>query len=477
MITWRLKHKKYGIEPWAVQREALNRSEGKDRFAHFLEQGLGKTALILNEFLHYSDLGLVNCLFILCPDSFKLSWANAFEEWGIIDLPIGVWPNPFPKGNPALVAYIMNWEAIRTKSGIDFIAGLKRKVFLACDETSYIKNPRAKVSDRAIMVARYAKMVRLLNGTPQTKSIEDYYAQLKCLNELDGLLPTTFRHRFAEMGGFERRQVVGTRNEKEFAQILSRCSFRATKAEWRKDLPARVITTVPVEMTKAQQKHYKEMKRDFLTVIGEEKITAQLVLTQLGKLRQISSCIVMQTGNETLIEPLEKNPKFLAFLDLFNAQTNKVIVVYNYKLTGKNLGEFLTKEKIKFACIKGQMLSIEVEAQKDFFNNNPACRVILCQQAAACMGHTLLGGKGPDRCNTMIFVENSFSLRDRLQMLDRNHRGEQDQACMVYDLVASKTEAKIIQALNENKAAADILDEIVNMLSRGDGINGSGLIE
>ena len=50
-------------------------------------------------------------------------------------------------------------------------------------------------------------------------------------------------------------------------------------------------------------------------------------------------------------------------------------------------------------------------------------------------------------------------------MLDRNHRGEQDQACAVYDLVASAVERKIIKALNENKAAADMIDEIVAALT------------
>ena len=81
------------------------------------------------------------------------------------------------------------------------------------------------------------------------------------------------------------------------------------------------------------------------------------------------------------------------------------------------------------------------------------------------MGHTLIAGEGKDRCAMMIFVENSFSLRDRLQMLDRNHRGAQDQACTVYDLVASKTEAKIIKGLNANKAAADMIDDLVKSLT------------
>src|SRR5208337_976020 len=384
MIPWYLKHEKYGAEPWAVQREALNRSEGKSRYGHFLEQGLGKTALILNEFIHYHELGLIDCLFVVCPKSFQLSWLDALQEWGVRDIAAAAWPEAFPIG-PLPVVYIMNWEAIRTEAGLKFIGKLKRKVFLALDEASYIKNPSSKVTKRAMQISRGARFVRLLNGTPQTNSIEDYYGQLKCLNELDGFLRTTFRKHFAVMGGWEQKKVVGTRNDEEFAQILARCSFRATKDAWRKDLPPRIISTVKVEMTPAQRRHYLEMKNDFITKIKDEKIKADLVLTQLAKLRQISSGIVINSGKETKIEEIENNPKFKALLELYNGQKGKVIVVYTYKLTGKMLGEFFTREKISHVYIAGQMEPAHLAAQKHAFNNDPNCRVILCQQAAACM--------------------------------------------------------------------------------------------
>lgn len=463
-ISWHLNHERYGCEPWTVQREALDRSEDKIRYAHYLEQGLGKTALILNEFVHYSNRGDVDLLLVVCPESFKLSWISAIKEWGLAHLKSGCWPGAFPgKAFPAI--YVMNWEALRTQAGLTFLGKLKRKVFLAFDETSYIKNPAAQVTKNSIHIARGAKFVRLLNGTPQTNSVMDHYGPLKCLNQLEGYLPTTFRKHFAEMGGWENRQVVGSKNQEELAQILNECSFRATKADWRKDLPDRIVSIVQVEMTAVQKRHYKEMKKDFSTKIGNTKVSAELVLTQLAKLRQISSGIFMQDGKAELIEPIELNRKFKALFELFNAQDGKVIVVYSYKLTGKILAQMFADANIKYACIRGQMNPEDLQEHKRNFNEDSNCRVILCQQAAACMGHTLLGGKGKDRCATMIFVENSFSVRDRLQMLDRNHRGEQDQVCTVYDLVASAVEAKIIQGLNERKAAADLLDDIVAALT------------
>ena len=77
------------------------------------------------------------------------------------------------------------------------------------------------------------------------------------------------------------------------------------------------------------------------------------------------------------------------------------------------------------------------------------------------MGHTLLGGEGDDRCTRMIFYENNFSLRDRLQMRDRNHRGTQDQPCTYFDLITSKIEEKVIGALSAKKTMADTIDDLV----------------
>ena len=77
------------------------------------------------------------------------------------------------------------------------------------------------------------------------------------------------------------------------------------------------------------------------------------------------------------------------------------------------------------------------------------------------MGHTLLGQKGRDRCASTCFFENSFSLRDRLQMRDRNHRGSQDEPCSYYDLITSPMDQAVVDALSGKKAQADMVDAVI----------------
>src|SRR5208282_3758448 len=472
-IPWVLNHKELGNKPWTVQEEALRRSQDKTHYAYFLEQGLGKTSLAINDFLYYWKQSKVNLMLVICPNSFKLDWKTAPREWNA-HITSGMWPKDSAEN---CWLYAMNYEACRTDAGLKYLKQIfkKRKVFLVLDETSYIKTPNTITTKTIVQISRQATMVRELNGTPQTSSVLDYYAQLKVLNELDGLTSYGFRNRFAIMGGYMGKKPVGQQNEEQLAKILNRCSFRALKSEWRKDLPPRIFKIIPVEMTNKQLKHYEEMKEVFSTMIKGERVTATLVLTQLGKLRQISSCIVLDQENCLHIEEPKNNPKMKTCLDIINGQEGKVIIVYYYKETGRMLKDYLAQKEIKYNIIEGGMQPDYLEGEKYQFNNNSEHRIILCQQNAACMGHTLIGKEGKDRCATMIFFENSFSLRDRLQMLDRNHRGAQDQTCVVYDLVTSQIEKKIIEGLNKNKEAGDMIDELVAELSQSNGKTLEGL--
>ena len=98
----------------------------------------------------------------------------------------------------------------------------------------------------------------------------------------------------------------------------------------------------------------------------------------------------------------------------------------------------------------------DIQKAKDTFNNDPACRVILVQTRAGKYGHTLLGGLSPeDRCSTMIFAENSYSLDDRSQIEDRMHRhGQTADSCLYIDVWGTKLDHRITLALQAKESIA-----------------------
>lgn len=466
-MKWHLSHPRYGKKPWAVQAEAKRRSEGVDRYFYALEQGLGKSPLSLNDVVHYLELGVIDRAVVVAPNSFKLDWSLLPGEWGRPEIRTGYWPRNKPSEDVQL--YAINYEAVRTSAGKELTRLFSRaRCMLIIDESAAMQNPFSATSRALHELSKDAAMVRELNGTPMTNNVMDLFMQLKVLGELDGVNPYAFRNRHAVMGGYMGRQIQRDeiRNADELYAILDRVSFRALKKDWRKDLPPQVFTPIHLEMTARQRQHYREMLEEFFTVVNDLEVSADMVLTQMEKLRQISSCVAMQSGKAAFFEPKDKNPKVAALLDLLHSCSGKVMIPYVYRATGAMLYDVLSDEKLKPAWIRGGVKPEVIVEEKRRFNDDPDCRVVLAQEEASYRGHTLLGGEGRDRCSTMAFFETSFSYYHRSQIQDRIHRGEQDETCNYYDFVISPIEQTVLEALAAKKNMADALDAVIAVVRK-----------
>lgn len=433
---------------------------------------MGKTALALNEFI---DADLVEIMLVIAPNSFKQDWCLAPAEWGVPFIQTGMWPkDPLP-----LVAdcalYVVNYESIRyhphkKNRGLDALLELvkSRRTMLVVDESKAIGNPSSDTTRGVQYLAEHAVMVRLLNGTPMTESVMDYYGQLRTLGKLRGMTSRSFKKRYAETGGFMGRQVIGINKDRqeELARLLDSCSFRALKTDWRKDLPPQTNAAVHVEMTKKQQEHYQTMLQEFYVQLETEDLTVDLVLTQQEKLRQISSCLVKKNGVAHWLEKPEDNPKIRAVLDLAASGQTKFIVAHMYRESGELLIDVLRKKGYDPAYIRGGMTADELQEQKNRFNTDPACRCLVGQQVATARGHTLIGEAGNERCNRLFMYENHFGLYWREQIKDRNHRGAQDQPCTIWDIISSPMDGIIVDRLTGKKDRAQMMDSIVAEIRR-----------
>jgi hypothetical protein len=448
-------------KPWEVQVEALTRSHGRQKYGWFLEMGLGKTGCALNEFIDLEDE--VDLMVVVAPQSFKLGWATAVNEYELEFLPTGYWPkNPIPFDWDTGV-YAINYEAVSRSKAKDQLLKLmdNRKVMLVIDESKALGNPSSGWTKSVIELSKRATIVRELNGTPLTQSAQDYYGQLRALGEVEGWTAVEFRNRFAVLGGFMGKALMPEiRNAEELARILDRCSFRALKKDWRKDLPPKLYTTVPIELGAKQRQHYETMLEEFYVMLEDEILTADMVLTQVLKLQQISSGFMLDAGRVVPIVEPKDNAKLQAVIEMAKGP-GKYIVVHHYRESGRMLIEELRKAKLNPAYIQGGMKPQEVVAQKAKFNDDPTCRTIVGQEVATALGHTLLGQAGNDRCSSTLFFENGFSLYYRSQIEDRNHRGDQDETCTCFDMIASPVEQAAVNILLKKKEMADGMDEVV----------------
>ena len=437
--------------PYEVQRVALERAKGNLGFAWFLDQGLGKTAVALNEITDLVVRDEIDGAVVVCINSLKGNWRQEAENWGV-KIPVTVWPN---RPTQAPFIFVINFEAF-IYDGADVVMKLCRKYKTAAyiDESHKIKNPNGGVSKSIMALRNEFKYRRLLTGTPMTNNVMDLWPQLTFINAIRSN-PYSFRNRFATLGGFMGKQVTGAKNEDELQGIMARCCMRATKDQWL-DLPEKIYPAPrQISMTKRQTELYRGMEQDLLVVLDSigndgdpDEVAANLVITQLLKLQQLSTGFIIREDGKVLelMDP-NKNPKVLELKGILESSNGKVLVFCKHRYVAGMLLEVLRN----YGCSKlvGGMTDEEVAFEKSAFNCSGGNKCLVAQLSVGSTGHTLLGGPGDNRCSTTVFFENDFNLGNRMQAEDRNHRIGQDKAVVYIDFVASSTDTKIILALQK----------------------------
>ena len=490
-------------KPYAVQRVAMARSSKASAggFCYFLEMGLGKTALALNDFLTGVKSGEFNTMVVLCPFSLKQVWLDQIKTWLPDPDSVAVVVHPdmseLPKDKPSIL--IMNYESFSSGhriGGARFGGMLKEamdgfrdyKILVCLEECTQIKNhqaTRTKIIHQQLDIGvkeGSVKRVIALSGNPMPNGPQEVWSALKATGGTSiGFYK--FRHLFCQMGGYRDKQVVGIKKEsvETFDFLINNISFVATKTDWT-DLPPKVYQVRNGEMGAKQKEHYKAMNNEMITFIKNisgdpSPIEANMILVQMLKLRQISSGFVRDTENDRTIDlgvdpndtevvDLGEHPKMRLVEEILDEVHGKAILVGNHKFIIAKLIALCEKRGLQPAWIKGGMKPDELAEQKRLFNEDPDCRVIVCQSQSAKFGHTLLGGDDPkDHCSTVVFVENDFSFEARAQTEDRCHRWGQKGDQVVYiDLLVSDVDRDILHALRRKKKVFERVVERVRAM-------------
>ena len=133
---------------FAFQQDAVNLIKDKAYFAIFHEQGLGKTKIAIDLTFNWLQENKVDSVLIVCKKSLINNWVNELDFHG--NLPPVVLSNDkednlYKFNSPGFI-YLCNYELIR--SSLDnFEAFFKnRRMGIILDESTIIKNPKAKIS-------------------------------------------------------------------------------------------------------------------------------------------------------------------------------------------------------------------------------------------------------------------------------------------------------------------------------------------
>jgi len=454
-------------QPYAVQAKASELSQGKKGFAYYMDMGLGKTAVALNETVESIQRDVIDGAIVICINSLKSNWRAEVVSWGV-NVPVTLWPDK-PKTVPFI--WVINFDAF-LYAGYDEVFAACRKHRVACfiDESQKIKNPNGAVSKSILSLRNEFVFKRLLSGSPMTNTVMDLWPQFNFIGATN-MNPYAFRNRFAITGGYMGKQVVGVKNEDLLNELKAGFVFRAIKDEWL-DLPEKVYPPPrEIKMSSAQLKSYQGMHEDLLVLISElgltgdetDEVSVNLVVTQLIKLQQIAAgFIITEEGHVVELVPANKNQRVLETVAVGEDTVGKILVFCKHRYAATML---IAALEPLGGCSKivGGMTDDELSEEKSKFNCDGGNRWLVAQSSVGSTGHTLLGGIGDNRCSTTVFFENDFNWGNRAQSEDRNHRIGQDKAVVYIDFVASDIDRKIIHALQKKTA---LIRQVVDGVKR-----------
>ena len=296
----------FKTKPYAHQLKALQLSYDKENFAYFMEMGCGKSKVLIDNIAWLYWHKKIDTAIIVAPKGVYTNWRNNEIPTHLTDdisAKVYTWKSNLNKrettelknsvGHEArshLRILLINVEAFATKKIFKFLDTFTHRsnFLVAVDESTTIKNIKAKRTKALIQFAEKAKYKRILTGAPITKSPLDLYSQFLFMDRkiLGFCSYWSFQGRYAvimnrKMGSHQFNQVVGYKNLDELKKKIDPHSFRVTKKD-ALDLPPKTYVTRQVDLTMEQERHYQSIKKTSVAFLESgDMVTAPEVMTRL----------------------------------------------------------------------------------------------------------------------------------------------------------------------------------------------------
>ncbi|HET8838482.1 MAG TPA: DEAD/DEAH box helicase, partial [Flavobacteriaceae bacterium] len=281
----------------------------------------------------------------------------------------------------------------------------------------------------ALRIAMKKEWVILLTGTPVVNKPIDLFPQLAIMGHLNI---------FGGRKGFLTRYCEGGRgasNLKELNYLLNKhCFFRREKKDVAKDLPEKQRQTILCDITTRAE--YNRAKNEFVSYLKDKDFTdAEIakklrgeIMVKMGELKRISALGKLNEVKEFVNEVLESGEKLIVFASLHS------------------IVDAMKSEYPNAVTVTGRDNQAQKQHSIDSFQNNPDCKLIICNIKAAGVGITLTAS------SRVAFIEYPWTYSDCVQCEDRAHRIGQKNNVMVTYFLGHKTIDEQMFELIKSKA-------------------------
>ncbi len=402
------------------------------------EMGLGKTIQALAWLAMHPEKRPV---VILVPAHLKLNWAQEIRKTMVgkqnVEILSGTKTHPIT-GDIVIVNYdILN----------DWLADLVaiRPQVLVFDEAHYIKNNSAQRTKATKKLAKGIPHVIALTGTPiVNRPIEGFnIAQIVNKNVFPNFWTFVNKYCGAHHNGFGWDFSGATNKEELHRKLVESIMIRRKKADVLPDLPEKLYTYVPMEITNSRE--YADAEEDFISYLqGEkgddaaEKAKKAEHLVRIEGLKQICLRGKIKQATQWIRDFLDTNG-------------NKLVVFAVHKTA---IDALMAEFKDIAVKIDGSTNAQQRNAAVVSFQENPEVKLFVGNIKAAGTGLTLTAA------SAVAFLELPWTPGELVQAEDRCHRIGQKNAVNVYYLVADQTiEFRIAEMLDDKRGVLEaVLD-------------------
>ena len=467
---------KFKTKPYKHQLDALEISWNKEVYAYFMEMGTGKTKVLIDNMSMLYDNGKIDGALIIAPKGVVGTWYKQEIPTHLVDHVENkaiLWQSNFTKeyskklgtlfkSDSDLHILIMNVEALSTTKGVDFASKFlsSHNTLMAIDESTTIKNPKAKRTKNILRLSKLAKYRRIMTGSPVTKNPLDLYSQCEFLDPycLDFASYYAFRNRYAEMRtayfyGRSVQIVARFGHLDELAEKLKPFSYRVLKEDCL-DLPEKTFMKRVIELSKEQKELYAQMKKMALAMLNGKVVTTKTALTQIMRLHQITCGHF--TADDGSVQDI-KNNRLDELMNVLDEIEGKVVIWAHYQYDVKKIIKEIQKVHGPGSVVDYYGLTPKEIRQNNIekFQGDDAVKYFVGTPATGGYGITLTAA------SNMIYYSNGYDLEKRLQSQDRIHRIGQKKPVTYIDLIAEDTvDNKIVKALRKKiNIASEVMGE------------------
>jgi SNF2 family DNA or RNA helicase len=307
-----------------------------------------------------------------------------------------------------------------------------------------------------------------MTGTPIANGPMDVFMQFEFLDSnIIGIGDFySFRNRYAIMGGYEQKEIVGYQNMSELIELVSPFVYQVRKSEVLSELPPKVYETRQVSMNDEQRRLYKDVAKRDKAVSGDRGIAVNTVLERMLRLQEITGGVITFERNPDIHDPRKfvhdripgTNPKVEELLNIADENPVSTIVWCRFIEEIRMVVEAL---RAKFGNTVVEIHGGVSEADRD----RNVFELFQNKKARFLVGNAATGGVGLNMtaAELVVYYSNSFNFVEREQSEDRAHRIGQTKSVTYIDLICEGTvDDVVVTALRDKKNVSEFVRTSIN---------------